>query len=81
MEVQQIYNENKNNLLFSKNFKITKLREKILKKITKDYLNKKFNESIKNVNLNLLNNLEYNYQNVKVLNTTINKIRYFVTTG
>ena len=69
MEVQQIYNENKNNLLFSKNSKIKKLREKILKKITKDYLNKKNNESIKNVDLNLLNNLEYNYQNVKVLNS------------
>ena len=69
MEVQQIYNENKNNLLFSRNAKIKKLREKILKKITKDYLNKKNNESIKNVDLNLLNNLEYNYQNVKVLNS------------
>ena len=69
MEVQQIYNENKNNLLFSRNAKIKKLREKILKKITKDYLNKKNNESIKNVDLNLINNLNYKYQNVKVLNS------------
>ena len=69
MEVQQIYTENKNNFLFSRNTKIKKLREKILKKLTKDYLNKKNNESIKNVDLNLLNNLEYNYQNVKVLNS------------
>ena len=69
MDVQQIYTENKNNFLFSRNAKIKKLREKILKKLTKDYLNKKNNESIKNVDLNLLNNLEYNYQNVKVLNS------------
>ena len=66
MEVQQIYNENKNNLLFSKNSKIKKLREKILKKITKDYLNKKNNESIKNVDLNLLNSLDYKYKKIKV---------------
>ena len=69
MEVQQIYSENINNLLFSKNDKIKKLREKILKKLTKDYLNKKNNESIKNVDLNLLNNLDYKYQNVNVLNS------------
>ena len=69
MEVQQIYTENINNLLFSKNDKIKKLREKILKKLTKDYLNKKNNESIKNVDLNLLNNLDYKYQNVNVLNS------------
>ena len=69
MEVQQIYNENKNNLLFSKNSKIKKLREKILKKITKDYLNKKNNESIKNVDLNLLNSLDYKYKKIKVLNS------------
>ena len=43
MEVQQIYAENINNFLFSKNDKIKKLREKILKKLTKDYLNKKNN--------------------------------------
>ena len=49
--------------------KIKKLREKILKKLTKDYLNKKNNESIKNVDLNLINNLDYKYQNVKVLNS------------
>ena len=69
MEVQQIYTENINNFLFSKNDKIKKLREKILKKLTKDYLNKKDNESIKNVDLNLLNNLDYKYQNVNVLNS------------
>ena len=69
MAVQQIYTENKNNFLFSKNAKIKKLREKILKKLTKDYLNKKNNESIKNVDLNLINNLDYKYQNVKVLNS------------
>jgi len=69
MEVQQIYTENINNLLFSKNDNIKKLREKILKKLTKDYLNKKNNESIKNVDLNLLNNLDYKYQNVNVLNS------------
>jgi len=69
MEVQQIYSENINNLLFSKNDKIKKLREKILKKLTKDYLNKKNNESIKNVDLNLINNLDYKYQNVNVLNS------------
>ena len=69
MEVQQIYNENKNNLLFTKNSKIKKLREKILKKITKDYLNKKNNESIKNVDLNLLNSLDYKYKKIKVLNS------------
>ena len=73
MEVQQIYTENINNLLFSKNDNIKKLREKILKKITKDYLNKKNNESIKNVDLNLLNNLNYNYQNINILKSiTIN---------
>ena len=69
MEVQQIYTENINNFLFSKNDKIKKLREKILTKFTKDYLNKKNNESIKNVDLNLLNNLDYKYQNVNVLNS------------
>ena len=69
MEVQQIYTENKNNLLFSRNSKIKKLREKILKKITKDYLNKKNNESIKNVDLNLLNSLDYKYKKIKVLNS------------
>ena len=69
MEAQQIYTENINNFLFSKNDKIKKLREKILKKLTKDYLNKKNNESIKNVDLNLLNNLDYKYQNVNVLNS------------
>jgi len=69
MEVQQIYTENINNFLFSTNAKIKKLREKILIKLTKDYLNKKNNESIKNVDLNLLKNLNYNYQNVKVLNS------------
>ena len=69
MEVQQIYAENINSFLFSKNDKIKKLREKILKKLTKDYLNKKNNESIKNVDLNLLNNLDYKYQNVNVLNS------------
>jgi len=69
MEVQQIYTENINNFLFSKNDKIKKLREKILKKLTKDYLNKKNNESIKNVDLNLLNDLDYKYQNVNVLNS------------
>ena len=41
MEVQQIYNENINNFLFSKNDKIKKLREKILKKLTKNILIKK----------------------------------------
>ena len=69
MEVQQIYAENINNFLFSKNDKIIKFREKILKKLTKDYLNKKNNESIKNIDLNLINNLDYKYQNVKVLNS------------
>ena len=69
MEVQQIYAENKNNLLFSGNSKIKKLRENILKKLTKNYLNKKNNESIKNVDLNLLNDLDYNYQNVKFSNS------------
>jgi len=69
MEVQQIYTENINNFIFSKNAKIKKLRENILKKLTKDYLNKKNNESIKNVDLNLINNLDYKYQNVKVLNS------------
>ena len=58
MEVQQIYTENINNILFSKNDRIKKLREKILKKFTKDYLNKKNNaldwETISLHNYNLL---------------------------
>ena len=78
MEVQQIYNNNINNILFSKNDKIKKLREKILKKLTKDYLNKKNNESIKNVDLNLLNNLDYKYQNVNVLNSFTKRLSLII---
>jgi len=65
MEVQKLFTENKNNLLFSTNSKVNKLRENILKKLSGDYLNKKYNETIKNVDLNLLHNLGYKYQNNK----------------
>ena len=69
MNVQEIFVKNKDQLLFSDDSKIIKLREDILKKFTKEYFNKKNNESIKLVDLSILDKLNYNFHNKKIFSS------------
>ena len=77
MNVQEIFAENKEKLLFSNDSKIIKLRENILKKFTKEYFNKKNNESIKYLDLNIIDKLmnystnSKNIFGIKILNLLI----------
>ena len=63
MTIKDIYLKNKNSLLFSNDLNTLRSREKILNKFSKEYFNKKYNESIKNINLNLFYNFDYFYEN------------------
>ena len=69
MNIKEIFEQNKNNLLFSKNPEILKLRENTLKKFDDEYFNRKKNENIKFLDINSLNKLNYFYQNNKILSS------------
>ena len=69
MIIQETYLKNKSGLLFSNDKNTIKNREKILNKFNEEYFNKKYNESIKNLDMNIFNNFNYFYENKKNLSS------------
>tara|TARA_Y100001970_G_scaffold258688_1_gene338856 strand:- start:18694 stop:19917 length:1224 start_codon:yes stop_codon:yes gene_type:complete len=63
MNIDSIYLDNYNDLLFAKSSKVQLERDKVLNKFKLEYFNKKNNESLKNIDLNQLLNFKYNYVN------------------
>ena len=61
MNIQDIYKQNKVNLVFSDNIKVEQFRKELLLNFVKDSYDKKNNESIKNVNLKNFFDFEYKY--------------------
>ncbi len=61
MNIQEIYKNNKNNLLYCKNAEIINHREKVLENFNENNFDKKNNESLKNISLKKFFNFEYKY--------------------
>ena len=62
MFINKEYLENYKNLLFSDFKEVREERDNVLKKFIPLYFDKKNNESIKNVDINKLSNLNYGYK-------------------
>ena len=77
MNIDSVYLDNYNDLLFSKSSKVKLERDKVLNKFKPEYFDKKNNESLKNIDLKQLLNFKYNYVNaLKKCSTKANDNKY-----